>query len=372
MEPQAIARPLVAVAVSGGVDSLAALLLLRLAGYRLLALHGLFLPEVKIPPLGLRDVCEALRIPLHVIDVRAVFRQAVLFPFVRGYAVGRTPNPCALCNRDVKLGVLLHAASALGADHLATGHYARLVRGPEGEDALPLLATAADSAKDQSYFLSLVPRRRLARVLFPLHGRSKAENRALVAASGLRVPLSSESQDVCFASSPDIRKTDQACTYTEFLERSWRNFALTPSGAGTVFLREIDGTLSAIARHKGLWRYTEGQRKGLGIAWREPLYVLAKDRRSNALIVGPKALLGIRHCVTGPATVSLACEYWPAQVFVRLRYRQRPAPAKVSLERGRLHMTLDEPQFPTAPGQIAAVYAADGRVLAAGVVETMA
>ena len=140
---------------------------------------------------------------------------------------------------------------------------------------------------------------------------------------------------------------------------------------GVLLLRDAQGNLREIARHKGLWRYTEGQRKGLGIAHTEPLFVLAKNSATNTLVVGPRALLGIRTCVTGPANIALPPQLWPPNLLVRLRHRQRPCPASVLVADGCLHIQLDEPQFPTAPGQVAAVYDEEGRVLAAGVVEEM-
>ena len=368
----------VAVAVSGGVDSLCALVMLRNAGYRVLALHGLFLPDgPTAAPAGLAEACAALGVPLHVADLRAEFQREVLAPFAAAYAQGRTPNPCAYCNRAIKFGVLLDTALQLGADKLATGHYARLVPGPAMEagdaaQALPLLASATDSAKDQSYFLSLVPRQRLGRALFPLHGQTKDHTRALVAAAGLAVPLPSESQDICFAPPVAQPGMSAAEAYRPFLERHWLAAGTVAPGPGPVLLRDAQGHLREIARHKGLWRYTEGQRKGLGIAHSEPLFVLAKDSAANTLVVGPRALLGIRQCVTGPANIALPQPLWPDKLLVRLRHRQRPCPAAVRVEDGCLHIQLDEPQFPTAPGQVAAVYDEDGRVLAAGVVEEMA
>ncbi|OXS27707.1 MAG: tRNA 2-thiouridine(34) synthase MnmA [Desulfovibrio sp. MES5] len=404
----------VAVAVSGGVDSLCALVMLRQAGHRVLALHGLFLPEAELaPPPGLEEACAVLDVPLHIADLRPVFQREVLAPFAAAYAAGRTPNPCALCNRAIKFGALLDAAQKLGAQKLATGHYARLVSAPE-EDVpesrvmgrsgrehtshddtalkatcqentahddtlhLPLLAAAHDATKDQSYFLSLVPRARLAHACFPLADQDKTRTREIVAQAGLTVPLPSESQDICFA--PAVGDSaDQASSggsvseaYRPFLERHWQAASIMPPGPGPVVLRSADGTRREIARHKGLWRYTEGQRKGLGIAHSEPLYVLAKDGFANTLVVGPRALLGVARCTTGIANVALPTQYWRREVLVRLRHRHRPAPASVRLDvEGRLEIAFAEPQFPSAPGQVAAVYDAAGRVLAAGIVEFM-
>lgn len=391
---------IVAVAVSGGVDSLCALVMLRQAGHRVLALHGLFLPEAELaPPPGLEDACAVLGVPLHIADLRPAFQREVLAPFAAAYAAGRTPNPCALCNRAIKFGALLDSAQKLGAHKLATGHYARLVSAPEEEGVpekgvmghaaqenagqadtahLPLLAAAHDEAKDQSYFLSLVPRARLAHACFPLADQDKTRTREIVAQAGLTVPLPGESQDICFAPAVGA-SADQASgggsvseAYRPFLERHWQAAAIMPPGPGPVVLRSADGTQREIARHKGLWRYTEGQRKGLGIAHSEPLYVLAKDGPANTLVVGPRALLGVTRCTTGVANVALPTQYWPREVLVRLRHRHRPAPASVLLDmEGRLEIAFAEPQFPSAPGQVAAVYDAAGRVLAAGIVEFM-
>ncbi|MDD4701206.1 MAG: tRNA-specific 2-thiouridylase [Desulfovibrio sp.] len=402
----------VAVAVSGGVDSLCALVLLQKAGYRVLALHGFFLPEAELaPPPGLEEACACLGVPLHLADLRSVFQREVLDPFVAAYAEGRTPNPCALCNRAVKFGALLDAAQELGAYKLATGHYARLVCAPEEGAAqdneftqvaapapenapvrttgaapaccadmnhLPLLAAAHDAAKDQSYFLSLVPRARLALACFPLADQDKTRTREIVAQAGLKVPVPHESQDICFAPAVGASNAQtpgsgsSAEAYRPFLERQWQTAAIIPPGPGPVYLLDADGTQRETARHKGLWRYTEGQRKGLGIAHSEPLYVLAKDSSANALIVGPRALLGVSRCVTGLANVFLPQHFWPEETLVRLRHRQKPAPAKVWLNaQGFLEIEFAASQFPSAPGQVAAVYDVSGRVLAAGVVEIM-
>lgn len=382
-----------AVAVSGGVDSLCALLRLREQGHDVLALHGLFLPDAAssgpcpvpegprlltaaealaapLPPAsrqaveGLQTACGQLGIPLHVADMRAVFDREVVTPFVRAYARGRTPNPCALCNRAIKFGALLDAALSLGADRIATGHYARLLDGPSG----PMLAAADDLAKDQSYFLSLVPLERLRRAMFPLAQQDKAASIAQVKEAGLAVPVPQESQEICF-----IPAGEDA--YRAFLERRWQAEGLSLPGSGPVLLEEAgsDGrpVLRPLARHEGLWRYTEGQRRGLGIAHSEPLYVLRKQGEDNTLVVGGRARLGMHGCLTGPVNLLCPPEQWPDTLLARLRHRQRPTPARVELTDDGLRVTLAEPQFPSAPGQVAAIYDEQGRVLAGALVREL-
>ena len=417
----------IAVAVSGGVDSLCALCRLQRDGHEIVALHGIFLPDnattadgpppsggrplspaphapdaprlwhvppddasplpsgPDIPPLtpapddalralspalpGLRDACRRLGIPLYLLDARRRFAAQVVGPFIRAYALGQTPNPCALCNATIKFGALHEAAALLRADALATGHYARLA--PHPLSGQLLLAPAADTRKDQAYFLGLVPPAALRRAVFPLADLTKPECTALVAAAGLSVPLPGESQEICF-----IPPADDA--YRDFLLRHWAAENITPPPSGPVILRTPDGE-RPLATHDGLWRYTEGQRRGLGIAHSEPLYVLAKDTQRHALIVGPRSALTMRGCRTAPANL-----FWPEALprhanhntpqplRVRLRYRQQPVPAAVHLlPDNSLSITLAPdaaPHFPSAPGQLAAVYDAHGFLLAAAVI----
>lgn len=366
----------IAVAVSGGVDSLCALLRLSREGHEVIALHGLFLPDATADgpaPAGLHAACRRLGIELHIADMREDFRRSVMDPFAATYAAGETPNPCALCNQRIKFGVLQDAALALGADLLATGHYARLAPAADldadwaahlpGTALRPpvLLAAGADSTKDQSYFLALVPPSRLQRALFPLERRTKAESIAEVQAAGLEVPVPQESQEICF-----IPPAENACR--DFLCRQWRMQGHAEPAGGPVMLE--DGR--EIGQHHGLWRYTEGQRKGLGIAWKEPLYVLYKDRESNILYVGPRDRLGMRSCRASDVNLHVPPRLWPQHdIWARFRHRQRRVRAQASLEKDLLHITPLEVQFPGAPGQVAALYDSQGHLLAGGIMDSI-
>lgn len=338
----------VAVAVSGGVDSLAALLLTKRAGHEPLALHGLFFERDDANIAGLEALCRGLGIPLHVADLRDVFRQKVIEPFVAAHAAGQTPNPCCHCNAAIKFGALLDTALALGCEAMASGHYA--AAGPCGPCA------AANAAKDQSYFLSLVPGERLALARFPLSGMaSKNDTRRLVSHAGLAPPAADESQDVCFLA---------RMGRLEFLGAA----GLEPD-PGPVWLKEDDGSERLIGRHEGLWRYTIGQRKGLGIAWREPLHVLKRRQGDNALLLGPARMLGMSRILTAPANYFAPPGMWPDTVLLRCRHRGPLLRARAApMADGSLEIRLDEAAFPSAPGQIAALYAGDERVLAGAVI----
>ncbi|EHJ49403.1 tRNA (5-methylaminomethyl-2-thiouridylate)-methyltransferase [Solidesulfovibrio carbinoliphilus subsp. oakridgensis] len=341
-----------AVAVSGGADSLLSLGLLRAEGHDVVAVHAHFLPpDMKGQELAraIETQCGRLGVPFAAVDLSREFGRQVVAPFIAAYAAGQTPNPCAACNRDMKFGLLMEAARELGADKLATGHFARLQETDRG----PALFRGADDSRDQSYFLSLVPRDALARAVFPLARRRKADHPAALAALGLAPPLPKESREVCFVPGDD---------YRAFLEAS--GAALT--GPGPIVL--TDGT--RLGTHQGLWRHTIGQRKGLGIAYADPLYVLGKDTAANTLVVGVRADLDATACRTGPANLLADPAGWPATatVLAQTCYRMRPRPARAVLgPDGGLALTFDAPVARPTPGQVATVYDAAGRVLAGGV-----
>ena len=349
----------ITVAISGGADSLFALLFLKEQGHTVTALYARFLPAThgEDPVPALEALCRDIGVPLHVADLTEPFRRFVQEPFALAHAEARTPNPCALCNRAMKFGLLLDEAMTY-ADVFATGHYTSMEEHPVYG---PALRAGQDGAKDQSYFLALVPVARLRRCIFPLATWKKPDIRAWLAEHGRKPPLPSESQEICF-----IPAAEDA--YRDFLRRQWAAQGLPVPAGGPVVLE--DGR--EIGRHGGLWRHTEGQRRGLGIAWSEPLYVLGKDRDSNSLIVGPRDRLGMRACRARQVVLHVPPRLWPATVLARVRHRQRPAPAQVVLDGDTLRITPHESQFPGAPGQIAAVYSMDGHVLAGGILDQIA
>ncbi|WP_432737178.1 tRNA 2-thiouridine(34) synthase MnmA [Maridesulfovibrio sp. FT414] len=340
----------VAMAVSGGADSLLSLILLKESGADVFAMHGCFLGREKAVPAvqGLEKRCTDLGVELHVVDLTGEFDSLVIEPFVQEYLKGNTPNPCAMCNPEIKFGLLGRAARERGAELLGTGHYVRMA---EHTEFGRVLVRGADMGKDQSYFLSLVPAKDLHRGVFPLGEHSKEHTYAELERRGVEIPLPSESQEICFVPDDD---------YRSFLVE--RNVKLP--GPGNVML----SSGKVIGKHEGLWRYTLGQRKGLGIAWTEPLYVLDKDMSRNVLIVGTRDELDAEGCLADRFNYLIEFQRWPAIVFVKTRYRQRSKPARARLDGGRIYFDFIEPHSRPTPGQIVAAYTEDGAVLGGGII----
>lgn len=342
----------VAAAVSGGMDSLLALALLQEQGHEVMAVHGLFLPAASPQSpaaAALAEQCRSLGIALHILDLRREFQARVTDVFAAEYRAGRTPNPCALCNPHIKFGVLWERAQELGAEGLATGHYARLNR-EHGYGRRTLLQRGADRGKDQSYFLSLLPATVLERICFPLGTLHKRDVPSALDRRGLTPAHPGESQEICFIPDDDYRAWLAA------------NVPDLP-GPGPMLVRTPQGERQ-VGQHGGLWRYTQGQRRGLGVAWSEPLYVLEKDTVRNALVLGSREEQLCLGCETGPANLFVPVQDWPAELWVQTRYRQQPGAAQVAVSSGRLVIRWQEPEERPAPGQVAAVYDAEGQVLA--------
>jgi tRNA-specific 2-thiouridylase len=290
--------------------------------------------------LAARATCHRLGIPHVTLDLREEFRRAVVEPFVRGYAKGQTPNPCIRCNGSFRFAELLAFAERAGAARLATGHYARIV---EWEGHL-LLARAADAGKDQSYMLARLDPRFLEQLWFPLGEQGKEETRAEAARAGLAVASRAESQEACFLAGGD---------YRDFLER---HGLVSQEGP----LVDEDG--NELGRHAGFWRFTPGQRKGLGLAAGEPLYALGSEPRTNTVVVGRRAALATREVA---ARGRLHVPVTRAQV--KLRYRSPAVNAAVIPEPGGFRLRLDEPAYGVAAGQAAVLYDGDA-VVGAGTI----
>jgi tRNA-specific 2-thiouridylase len=281
-----------------------------------------------------RALAHSMGLPHLTVDLREEFRAGVVAPFVAGYAAGETPNPCVGCNGHVRLDALIALADRLGCQGLATGHYARVSEA--GDPAGPLLRAAADPAKDQTYMLSALAPRSLARMRFPLGELRKSEVRERARAAGLPVAGKADSQDLCFLAGTDRSR---------FLARH--------GGIGERPGELVDGGGAVLAPHLGQHRFTVGQRRGLGVAGEAPLYVLAKDAGSNRVTVGPHEALR-----TERVSLRGARLHRPgARVDrVKLRYRSKPLAARIdpSLEpgrHGRLAVELGEPAYGVAPGQ---------------------
>lgn len=352
MEPKRVV-----IAMSGGVDSSVSAALLKEQGYDVMGVSlQLYDPVPKTPGCwvktccSLDDVMDAARvakklgIPFEVLDMRAEFKRLVIDYFIAEYAAGRTPNPCTRCNELIKFDLLLDKAKELGADWLATGHYARTADDGNGGKRL---MTGLDPAKDQSYFLFALTGEQLERVLFPVGGLEKKEVRRLAAEFDLPVAQKHESQEICFIPDND---------YVGFLEAHGINRA----GGDIV---TSDGRV--VGRHGGLYRYTVGQRKGLGVAWPHPLHVLAIDTERNRVVVGGRDELATASLTAGEATwnsVPPAAEFRAA---CRIRYRHTPAPCRVAaLDGGRFTVQFDTPQTAVTPGQAAVIY--DGEYVLGG------
>lgn len=356
------AAPRVLAALSGGVDSSVAALLLRQQGYEVI---GVFLRNGVSAPAGscrphqgccsvddARDaalVADRLGIPFHAVDMEQEFG-AIQDYFVGEYRAGRTPNPCAVCNRDIKFGALLKLADAIGAAHIATGHYARVENGADG----PALLRGLDRRKDQSYVLFPVGPAALARTLLPVGGLEKSRTRQIAREAGLPVFGKPDSQEICFVPTGD-----------------YRDLLRSRGGLGTPG-RFLDPEGRELGRHDGHMGYTRGQRRGLRIAAAEPLYVLDVDPLRGDVWVGPRSHTGVRAAVVADFAC-FACALAPGASWedVEIQYRSSPggAAGRVQwLAPGRVRVQFAAPAASVNPGQGLAVYRGE-RLLAGGWVE---
>ncbi len=340
----------VVVAVSGGLDSSVATALLMEAGYDCQGVFMVTSEQNRHVQSEATQVANRLGIELTVLDLREQFGQ-ILDYFFAEYRRGRTPNPCIVCNRTVKFGLLWDFAREAGAGFLATGHYARILEC----DGHTGLFQATHLPKDQSYVLSMVHRPVLDHVLLPLGEYSKEEVRRLARERGLGTDSKAESQEICFIPDDD---------YVAVLEKHHPELVRE----GPI----VDATGTVLGTHQGIHRYTIGQRRGLGVAMGEPYYVAALDVAHNTVVLGPRAEVLHRRLTATGVNWLIDPPQDPFRAAVKIRYNSRPKPAMVFPEDDAVHVEFDEPNLAITPGQLAVLYVKEDsqhRVAGAGWIE---
>jgi len=354
----------IAVAMSGGIDSSVTAAILKRQGHEVIGISMRVWDPAPFRERGEGDaspcpppdavenarlVAGLLGIPFHDFNFEEEFRRIVVDDFIGEYYHGRTPNPCARCNRFIKFGLLLDRALALGADMLATGHYARIER--DGEGFFRLLK-GSDPKKDQSYFLFDLTQEQLSKSMFPLGGMTKTEVRALADRLELRLADKGESQEICFIPDDDYVRFLEECS----IGRDLSGEIVTSDG-------------KVIGRHQGTYRYTVGQRRGLGIAWSEPLYVLGIDTERNRVVVGPKQELYRSGLLAKNLNWIMSPPAGEFTATGKIRYRHQPIPCRVIPREGnRVEVRFLAPEKSVTPGQ-AVVFYDDDRVLGGGWIE---
>jgi tRNA-specific 2-thiouridylase len=343
----------VLVAMSGGVDSSVAAMLLKDEGYDVSGVtmcFGIAGEDDLVRCCGAaavddaKRVCASLKIPHYAFDYAGELEEKVIAKFVSEYRRGRTPNPCVDCNRYLKFGSLLKKATVLGFDFLATGHYAAIEQYETGY----CLRRPKDRKKDQTYFLYAIPYGGLGSILFPLAPFNKEEVRAIAKNAALPVAEKQESQDICFVTQKN---------YQEFLLK--RVHGLEP---GPI----VNKKGNVLGTHRGIIFYTIGQRGGLRISHPTPLYVVSIDPERNQIVVGDKNDLKARGLIA--CDVNILAHSWPKQVYAKIRYRKKEAPCRVTFENNRVKVLFAEEQEAITPGQSVVFYANDC-VLGGGVIE---
>jgi tRNA-specific 2-thiouridylase len=355
----------VVVAMSGGVDSSVAAALLREEGYQVIGITMQVWPSDKRPDevkfggcCGIGAVEDAkkvayrLGIPHYVVNFRDIFARRVIADFCQEYSLGRTPNPCIRCNQYLKFDALLAKARELGADFVATGHYARIEL--DEFTGTYLLKKGVDRQKDQSYFLYPITQEQLSRTLLPIGNYTKEKVRELASKLALPVADKPESQEICFIPDDD---------YASFL----RKFIPQAAEPGPI----LDNQGNTLGRHRGILSYTVGQRKGLDIYAAEPLYVIAIEPERNAIIVGTREqVLGRELVASGLNWIAINRLAEPIDVKARIRYRHTEAEATVTpLDEGNVYVKFGEPQMAITPGQAVVFYDGD-TVTGGGTIES--
>ena len=338
----------VAVAISGGVDSSVAAFLLREAACEVLGIHMRLRdsPDFEHQAHRAENICRTLDIPYHQVDLQKEFESCVVDYFCREYQLGRTPNPCVACNEHMKFGILLDKALSLGANYLATGHYARVVHSHDGHRLLK----AKDTSRDQSYFLYTLTQEKLGHVLFPLGDHSRDEVKQMAKRAGLPT-ITKSSQDICFISQKN---------YGAFLSQRF----------GTMPGEVVDTQGKRLGQHRGIAFYTIGQRHGLGLASGEPLYVIRIEPEHNRIVLGPEKELYSRKLTAGKVNwISGRAPREPLTARAKIRYKSKEADVVLFFRNDSVDVNFAQPQKAVTPGQAIVFYNVD-EVLGGGVIDS--
>jgi tRNA-specific 2-thiouridylase len=333
------------VAMSGGIDSSVAAALLREEGHDVIGATMQILPSDGHglhTEIDAKHVASKLGIPHHIIDFREIFAQKVITNFCQEYSRGRTPNPCIRCNRYIKFGALLERAGELGADFIATGHHARVEL--DKSTGRYLLKKGADVHKDQSYFLCQLTQEQLRHAIFPVGNLTKDRVREIAGELNLPLAAEPESQEICFI--PDNN-------YPGFL----KDYIPRAAEPGPI----LDEQGNTLGKHQGITHYTIGQRQGLGIAAREPLYITAIEPDRNAVVVGTREQIYGRELIASNLNwIAMARPEHPMRLKARIRYRHPEAEATVTpVDEATVHVRFTEPQMAITPGQAIVFYDGD-------------
>ncbi|HAS04290.1 MAG TPA: tRNA 2-thiouridine(34) synthase MnmA, partial [Dehalococcoidia bacterium] len=335
----------VAIALSGGVDSAVAALLLKDRGYDVFGITMSISEYSNKKIETAAQVAAKLDIPHHVIDLKTEFNNKVIKPFCHNYGVGKTPNPCVLCNYYIKFNALAEKAKELGANLLATGHYAHIL---ETGDGFKLLK-GIDSVKDQSYFLYMLEQERLKNILMPLGGLSKAEVKKIAIWLGIDTVIEHESQDICFIPNNG---------FDQFISEN----VITESGN----ILDVDGKV--IGQHQGLAYYTIGQRQGLGLSSNTRRYIIRLDSDSNTIILGEREQLFLTRLRADNLTwISGKVPSLMEQISAKIRYRAPESPVKIRFIDDYCEVEFEQPQWAITPGQSVVFYRGD-EVLGGGII----
>ena len=346
-------RKKMVVGMSGGLDSSVSAYLLKKQGFDVIGVSLKLYPEVskccRLEDIeDAKKVAEAIGIPHFTFDYTEEFQKRVVDYFAREYISGRTPNPCALCNREIKFGLLLKKAREMGADYLSTGHYASIVY----KNNEPYLAPARDRKKSQEYFLSLIEPQNLKNVIFPLSNFKKQEVKQIAISAGLPLREKKESQDVCFVGEAG---------YLDFLRK---NYTIKEEKG-----KIVDTRGNILGYHEGFIKYTVGQRRGIGISSTEPYYVVKIIASENTLVVGRREEVFFK-------TITVKPMIWrgkkQGKYRVKIRYSHEAAPSKIRLnaEGNEIEVEFIESQFAPTPGQLAVFYNEEELIVGAGIINS--